>query len=304
MTVFDLEHIFIVFAPGAGGNFISGLLDNLVTNQLSRFTISTTGSAHISMAKKAAKQDYISFGTFKSERENFESDAKRLEYYISNIQDIDTPQVTWTHDYDNIKNYSDLFPNAKILVITADSEEEKLAVTFMFCVKNMLDEQVATPHPEKREHIWKRRNRLLNTELANLIPKNKIHEARLDNDIIKYLHIDRTMKLFRIMNYCDLPAVVHNNSMNLLNIDPYDTDQYLNDRCTVLPYKYLMTNDVELFLDAMGKLLPLNDEQRSYVVEMFDYYRNKQNLQMLERPYEFLEQLKMTFDEKIKAFNT
>ena len=67
MTVFDLEHIFIVFAPGAGGNFISGLLVNLITNKLSQLDISSTGSAHISMAKKAAKQDYISFGTFKSE---------------------------------------------------------------------------------------------------------------------------------------------------------------------------------------------------------------------------------------------
>ena len=200
MTVFDLEHIFIVFAPGAGGNFISGLLVNLITNKLSQLDISSTGSAHISMAKKAAKQDYISFGTFKPERKDFESDAKRLEYYISNIQDIDTPQVTWTHDYDNIKDYSDLFPNAKILIITADSEEEKLAVTFMFCVKNMLDEHVATPHPEKRAHIWKHWNWLLKTELVSLIPRHKVLEAMTDKDIIKYLHIDRIMKLFILMN--------------------------------------------------------------------------------------------------------
>lgn len=301
MSVFDLEHIFIVFAPGAGGNFISGLLDNLLSNQLSQLAISNTGSSHTTMAKKAAKQDYISFGTFRSERTDFESDIKRLEFYTSNIQDIETPVVSWTHDYDNISDYTDIFPNAKILVITADSEEEQLAVTFMYCVKNMMDEHVATPHPEKRAQIWRYWNWLLRTELSKLIPEHKISQAMLDTDIVKYLHIDRMMKLFRLMDYRDLPAPVDDGP---LNMNPYDMDKHLNSKCTILPYKYLIENDVELFVEKIGQLLPLNDERRSYTIEMLEYYRNKQNLLMLEQPYTFLEELKMTFNEKIKAFNT
>lgn len=300
MTVFDLEHIFIVFAPGAGGNFISGLLDNLITNKLSQLDISSTGSSHTLMAKKAGSQDHISLGTFTSERKNFESDSHRIEYYTSKILDIDSPQIVWTHDYQNINDYSNLFPNSKILVITAETEQERLAVTFMYCVKNMLDEHVATPHPEKRLHVWKYWNWLLKTELSTLIPEHKVSEALADTDIIKYLHIDRMMKTFRIMNYCNLPEPTKESTLNL---NPYDMDKYLNDRCIILPYRYLVENDVETLVDVISKLLTVDESRKNYIVKMFDYYRNKQHLPMLEDPLTFLEQLKTTFDEKIKTFN-
>lgn len=300
MTVFELEHIFIVFAPGAGGNFISGLLDNLITNQLSQLDISNTGSSHTLMAKKAGSQDHISLGTFTSERKNFESDSQRIEYYTSKILDIDTPQIAWTHDYQNINDYSNLFPNSKILVITAETEQERLAVTFMYCVKNMLDEHVATPHPEKRLYVWKYWNWLLKTELSTLVPEHKVSEALVDTDIIKYLHIDRMMKTFRVMNYRNLPEPTKESTLNL---NPYDMDKYLNDRCTILPYRYLIENEVETLVDVVSRLLTLDESRKNYIINMFDYYRNKQHLPMLEDPLTFLEQLKTTFDEKIKTFN-
>ena len=44
---FKLPHIFVVFAPGAGGNFLVGLINKLLNKNLSDpIKIAQTGSSH------------------------------------------------------------------------------------------------------------------------------------------------------------------------------------------------------------------------------------------------------------------
>lgn len=300
MNVFDLPHIFIVFPPGAGGNFIAGLLTKLTSNDLTALGISSVGSSHTTMDKKKDGKDYLSFGTFIESRSKFNTPEDRINFFRSKITDITTPQVTWTHDKNNIDDYTNVFPNAKILVITTDSEQEQLVTTFMYCVKNMLDPTAPTPwSTEQRQRFMEYWNSLLKDDLSKVVPTNRIPHAMEDQDLAKYFHIIRKLKSYRLLEYKDEPIP----PAGLLDPEPYNISKYINNRCTVLPYKYLIDNDLDLLLSCLSEIVPMNKQQEEYVTEMFNAYRMKQDLNMLENPYEFLRQLTMTADAKIKALN-
>ena len=80
MSIFDLEHIFIVFHPGAGGNFIASLLEKVVRKDVSSINIGTTGTAHTVNDRKIAGTDYLSFGTEVYEQSNFNSENDRINF--------------------------------------------------------------------------------------------------------------------------------------------------------------------------------------------------------------------------------
>ena len=88
--VFELPHIFIVFQPGTSGNFVAGLLNNLINKNSSDVHISTNGSSHTTIARKIAGTDYMSFGTVYEDQLNFSSPNQRLNYYLENIKNLET----------------------------------------------------------------------------------------------------------------------------------------------------------------------------------------------------------------------
>jgi hypothetical protein len=300
-SIFDLAHIFVVFPPGASGNFIIGLLNNLQSKLLTKIDIALIGSTHINsaVAKKSGGKDYMSLGTFVSERRIFYSELERLQYYKSMIQStINSLQITWTHDYNNISDYVKLFPNSKILVITADTEEEQLAITLMHCIKNLTDDVVSTPFSKEDWHqITTNWNKLIRMDLSTILPKEKIDEAINDKDIMTYFTIDRTLKFYRLGEYHDLPISTYNGH---LSPTPYNISEFVNEQCTVLPYNYLINNNSSILVDAIQNLIPLNQEEQNYVIELFNDYRSKQQIEILDSPYEYLAQLKKKSIKKIK----
>jgi hypothetical protein len=300
-SVFDLEHIFVVFAPGASGNFIVGLLNNLQSKKLDKLDVASTGSTHSNniVNRKISGRDYISLGTFVSERRKFYSEVERLQYYKSMIQsNVTGTSITWTHDYNNISDYTNLFPNSKILVITAETEEEQLAITFMHCIKNLTDHDMSTPFSEEEWHqvtnYW---NKLIRMDLSTILPKEKIDEAINDKDVMTYFTIDRTLKFYHLGEYQHLPVFAHNGH---LSPTPYNLSEFINEQCTLLPYKYLMDHNSAMLLDRIQNLIPLSDNEQNYVVQLFDDYKSKQQNEILDSPHEYLKQLKNKAMTKIK----
>jgi len=141
-TIFDSEHIFVVFHQGAGGNFVSSILRNIVNNCLENISITTSGSAHPEIDLKILGKDFLSFGTLPDDQLKFDSIEQKENFYISNIKkeyaDNINKQIIWSHDFGNIPLYKKYFPNAKILVITQETVQEKIAVTCMNLLKTIL----------------------------------------------------------------------------------------------------------------------------------------------------------------------
>ena len=80
MQIFDLEHIFIVFHPGAAGNFIASLLENIINDNYNPIKIGSAGTAHSANTRKIDGVDYLSFGTEIYEQAEFENQQSRINF--------------------------------------------------------------------------------------------------------------------------------------------------------------------------------------------------------------------------------
>lgn len=299
MSVFDLPHIFVVFPPGAGGNFITGLIDKLMRSDTTAIDIANTGSSHTT----AKKLDYISFGRFVSEKRKFQTHEDRINFYLSKIVDITEPQVVWTHDYDNIKIYKSLFKNSKILLITATTEQEQLSVTLMHVLKNLQGKDVVTPFSEEEwTRITTEWNKTTITHLSTLVPNSKLDTAISDNDLNMYINLKRFFRFYGMMEYKSVPIL---NIDSHLNPRPYDIDTVLIEECTTLPYSYLINNDISKLVSTLETLLSkkLSIMEKEYVENMFARYRIKQDHMMLTDPIKYYQLLTDKFNSRIEELN-
>jgi hypothetical protein len=135
-------------------------MSKILSNNLDQLAISASGSSHTTVSTKNNGLD-LSCGTFIDDQPQFDSFADKVLFYRNkfSISTITTPQVSWTHDFTNIPIYRELFPNSKILVVTQESSQEKLAITILQQLKNTLDPNVnsaVTAHNrEQYESRWK-----------------------------------------------------------------------------------------------------------------------------------------------------
>lgn len=298
MSVFELPHTFIVFPPGGGGNFIAGLLNKLLTNNRDDIVIATSGSSHSMNSRKENGKDYISFGTFVSERHAFDTEENRIAHYIDKIKDITEPQITWTHDYTNIPIYKSLFPNAKILVITATSDKEKLTITLMHVIKNLLDANVSTPFtPEERSDIISRWHNSVIDDLARVIPKDKLSEALSDDDIVQFMYINKMLRYYGLLEYQHMSV---SDKKGHLNPRPYDIENLTN--CICLPYRYIVNDSIDLLTSVLEQVLSksFTNEASEFARYTTKLYRNNQNPQILEDPHQYYNQLASKAKSKIR----
>ena len=100
-------HIFVVFSPGAGGNFVSGLLNSIITREFETIEVAPNGSSHTVMYNKQPVGDSLSFGTHVEEHSVFTSEEEIESHYLNSIKseytNVLSPIVTWTHNYSNIR---------------------------------------------------------------------------------------------------------------------------------------------------------------------------------------------------------
>ena len=313
--VFELPHIFIVFQPGTGGNFIAGLLTNLINNTSADVHISTNGSSHTTIDRKIAGTDYLSFGTIYEDQLSFTSTDQRLNYYLSNIEDLDgeitTPQVIWTHDFTNIPLYKNFFPNSKVLVITQNSNLEKLVAVLMNVTKNLVDPNFVAPFPpEQWENINKHLDFLLEAKLQTLVGKQRskdIVKNKFNNNnhnLVKYLRIRQLLEYFGLLHLLDndvAPTRDLSNNVLFWNLADSVTpiriglhyNSYITEDCIRLPYSYLIEGRANLLIDTIEMAIGhLTDEVRINIAVQFNKYRDMQDQTMLTDPYKYFSELR------------
>lgn len=324
--IFELPHIFIVFQPGTGGNFIAGLLSKLIRNDNSELHISANGSSHTTIDKKVSGTDYMSFGTICEDQLYFASQEKRLTYYLEKIEELDgvitTPQVIWSHDFTNIPLYKNFFPNSKILVVTQNSNIEKLVAVCMNVTKNLMDPNHTAPFPPKQwENINKHLDFLLELGVRKLvgeqskeIVKNKFDDA--NHNIVKFVRIRQILGYYGLLHLVDknFPPTrdVANTVLFRLSFDefiknmnavPYKIglpyESYINNECVQLPYSYLIEGRANLLIDAIKSLVDrLTDVEQTAIAVQFNKYRDMQDQTMLTDPYKYYQDLESALNEK------
>lgn len=320
MNVFELPHYFVVFHPGTGGNFISGLVRNIVDKTSNSLDISKVGSSHTTVLEKINKKDYLACGTFFYENNHFSSYDEKINFHKKRIQqlEITKPQVNWTHDFTNIPLYRTLFPNSKILTITQTSVEEKLISTIFQVHKNFLDDLAISPlDPEliiQRELKWKKWAGNIIIEIigqSNIDLANKIIEDRKNpiyRDLVEYVTIYGRMHYYKLLQYVNNSPFekdlintvlypVYNDSSKRYVIGN-DYTFYTTD-CVKMPYSCIIKNEPLAFLKSIQEFAgELNNIEKTYVLENFNRYYNSQNKQVLADPTSYFLEL------KVKAFNS
>lgn len=325
MRFFDLPHIFVVFQPGSGGNFVAGLFHKLINSQLDSIAVSATGSSHTLVDKKVQGIDFLSFTTTTKQHLLFSSETERISYYIENIKTsyshITEPMVTWTHDFTNIPIYRKYFKNARILVITNFSHSERLASMIMHCHKTFLDKNTIIPIVQ---HQWD--NGLANWAEAveitlakslvigpdNNITREKIRTIIADrfNPAYKDILTFATIRIFA--RYFHSPGLI--DSRHAEKIGTYDNvlystndpvsrytigpkiKKFIDAESVVLPYSYLANNDCAVLITALTKILDrvLTVDESDFVSGAFIKYRSAQNQSLLADPLEYFNNLNLS----------
>lgn len=334
--LFELPHIFVVFPPGAGGNFISGVLTRTISREFTNLALSGTGNAHSNSTSKLEFSDVMScgliYGTLK-----FQSFEEKLEYYKKEIQekhgnDTDV-KISWSHDFSNIPLYKQLFPNCKILVVTQDTNREKLTVLIQQELKNRLDPNgfvfLKNKDTESGFKYWKEglRHVLISilgqdyidlaTEISNnyMDPKYKPMITFVAIIIIISLYdqeylIDPGKKMnFDYLNYCTISRFIEDpgltysrNFYTLFTVGPSFKD-CLTDDCIVMPYSVLMDKNLKEFISMLEKFVgtTLDSSQLEFVQHNFEEYYTKQSQGLMENPNKFFHQVRMSAMQQIES---
>lgn len=301
MSIFDLEHIFIVFHPGAGGNFIASLLEKIVRGDSSAINIGLTGAAHTTNDRKIAGIDYLSFGTEVHEQSSFTNENDRINFYIDKIKseynDVTTPQIVWSHDFTNITLYKKYFPNSKILVITQDSYKEKIAVVLFNVIKNILDVNTLNPlTPKRMAEVLSLWNFVVKLELIKLVGETKAREIDKDNILYKYASFSKMMQYYMLDNIDVVNRVLYPaTNMVMPGKLPYTIGKAYSDYtdgCIKIPFSYLMDNDVELLIETLSQVVKLDDEVKQVITSNFTKYRTAQIQEILNDPIAYYATIK------------
>lgn len=310
MNIFDLDHVFVTFAPGAGGNFIAGLLDKINSGSFSELYVSSSGSSHVVNNGKVDGGDSISFGSNPEENSRFSSITDREKYYLDRIA-VEYPSpskiITWTHDFTNLPLYKKHFKNSRSLVISTHETNEKLVSTLMHVTKVILSDESDIPIPKElwlhlkarlKAHILMRLERVLKTPVdIDHIFDNRCGEY---SDLVFYLSTFALLKysgLYDVLKLIEEPIEPPSSNPNINIRELISTNADV-----ILPYRYLINNDVELLQDSISKLFKrqLTEEEIKFIHSTFNTYRSKQNIEILTDPLLYFNTRKAKAIETVK----
>jgi hypothetical protein len=328
---FNLPHIFVVFAPGASGNFIASILTKILDKNLGEVAVSGTGNAHANSISRLDFSDVISCGLIYG-IPKFVTEQHRLEFYKAKIEekhsnDTDV-KVAWSHDFSNIPLYKTLFPNCRILVVSQSSRQEKLAVMIQQELKNRLDPNgfVFLQNDPYLEH-W--RNGLkyslimsLGYGMANVATDiaNNYMDVKY-KPIVTFFAIDLMLRFYGqeflvspskqvpvdYLEYCVVPRFVENpnwipnfNDYTMFNVGP-KIESFITDDCAVMPYDVIMNNNLSGFLNAIEKIVgTLDSGQIEFVKDNLNNYHRKQSPGLMDDPIKYYYSLAKDAQDQIK----
>ena len=316
MNFFDLPHAFVVFHPGCGGNFIAGIFHKLINHQLNSIAVANTGSSHTLVDKKAQGTDFLAFTTTSAQQSSFSSESDRISYYIENIKrsysEVTVPMVAWTHDFTNIPVYKEHFKNSKTLVITANSDRERLTAIIMHVTKVILDPNAVIPlvqsEWEKMMAVWQT---YCKVALEQTMPSNQADAILADRFNPKYKNLLTLVSIKLFLLYFDAPGLLDPTSDQKVGVfnnvlyaskDPMQNhrvgplvDTFIDSSCEILPYSYLANNDVEMLTCAIKSVMnrELTLEESSFIATEFTKYRAAQDQVLLADPVQYFKDLEL-----------
>lgn len=318
MTFFNLPHIFVVFPPGAGGNFVSGILTKIINDDLSDILVSSSGNAHANSISKLNFFDVLSCGLL-WDQPKFISEEEKLQYYKAeierNYQNDTNIKVSWSHDFSNISLYKTLFPNCKILAITYDSNKEKLAALIQQELKNRLDPNGFVFLEEDiylelwRSSLYRFLIKMLGDNKADIAMKIARNFMSVEYKSIVTFSAIRMMLLafgqrhlveniippvVDYFEYCYKHRIADDGNYTQKNegevffiMGPKYHDCITAD-CIIMPYSVLMDADSTGFLKAISNIVgELNIKQIEFAKENLNNYRKKQPAVLMDDPKKY-----------------
>ena len=304
-NIFDLPHVFVVFAPGAGGNFIAGVLKKLIDNNLNELAFTSTGSPHTTVQEKQKGIDYMSFGTFNFTQQEFTNQEARINYYLNRIKESEcVRQVAWSHDFTNIPLYQKYFPNSKVIVITQTTLNEKLLVSYLHVIRNILDKNVITAFdPKTWEHIRKLWIDSCEDDLLKLTDKNVtgiLYNTKYQN-LLEYISINKTLSHYSLIEYVNDNSVTDGNQPMRFDRKLYEIKP--SDGCIELSFNDIFTYNTENILLTFAKALntKLSFEQVEYISKNFLRFKTNQNQLMIADPIKYYTELKLRASALIES---
>jgi hypothetical protein len=303
MNAFNIDHIFVVFGPGSGGNFIAGILEKINSNNLSEVAISQSGSSH------SVTPTRLSFGSTPEENIRFNNLEDREKFYIDKIvndPNLLTKTISWSHDYTNLPLYKKHFKNCRTLTITCYSPIEKLTSILMQVNKVILSNESDIPIPVEiwkflKERLRYRVNEGLKILLGLDIDTSFIFDNRTSEEFKNLVYYISTLAILRYIGLNDVLIMINESPVNVtpkFNI----RDLVSENSDVILPYSYLANNNVELLEQSVSKIFDreLSADEKLFVVSSFIKYRNKQDAELLTDPLLYFNKIKYNALNSIK----
>jgi hypothetical protein len=315
---YNQSHIFVVFRPGAGGNFISSLLDNLLQQNFNTVKLSDSGRAHYNniVERKRLGKDYLSFGSgllFADPK--FPTVDEKIKFYkngIDNSDYLNQPYITWTHSFGNIPIYRSIFPNGQILSISEDTLKERLAGLIMHVNKNHFSNDNQFPFPAEHQIKPQLFKATVISNVFSISYPGKIYQSgHLDIDrLMLYKYFLKSSKLEKYLNY-DLEAKIpyeDTDSEELIltkNIGQFSVDRHYISLCSsTINYSDILNGSADKIVREFETVLkrPLTDRELQCVDNSLDEYVKSQNLDIISDPKKYLDDIKEKADMIVSAF--
>ena len=317
-SIFDLPFTFVIFNPGAGGNFVSKLLSTLHSNALIELSFSTNGNSHVQVADipdfiADPKLDFLwrkndqRIPTFDSLSEKVTYFKDRVsEYYSGKNPCTVNPWVMPGHMFKHIPMYKTVFPNCKLLVITQYTTTEYWAGQFNFQVKDVLEPSTRGPRPA--DYYTLRPHKLVNAQIWNesavetLMSMMPVPNLKLATTIVedKYnpMYLDILCYTSLKPQYDAILGKTHSTAHHSLITEFDSASDYVE-----LPYSYIMQNDSVNFLNIIEQIYgsKLSDAQSQFVISNFAKYHAANNQLIMSDPIAFFQQLKINAYSKLNA---
>lgn len=300
--MFNLNHVFVTFAPGSGGNFITALMQRIKEGNLLDLPINQHGSFHILDNGKREGNDSIAFGSNPEENESFSSIEEREAFYINQIKkEYLNPReiVTWSHDYTNLPLYKKHFPKCKTMAITVYTPEEKLMSMIMQVNKVILTSEKDIAISLNLWNILKNRlKEIINTKLKEATQQDEdfsfVFDKRFNPEYSDIVFYYSTVTLLQYAFLNDALSLIEEPKSKVQNNIPYKNiiDKNADG---ILPFSHLPNNDIEAFVKSYSDTLCrlLSNEEILYLENAFVYYYNMQDKFLMKNPVEYFHQRKL-----------
>lgn len=320
---FNLPHIFVVFSPGTGGNFLSGLCHRIINNDFRNLEIQSVGSSHNIIP------DCLNFGTISQETVFFGSKENQEKYYLEKIiakySNVTCPMVTWTHDFSNIQLYRKYFKNAKIISITCNNDEEKLSGLLLNITKMLFRNSQEWPLGQGLAKFLSSNLEFgSKLELKSILKSQYIDQIDLMYDqrfndhyknIVNFSIIRANLRYFGFLNrvdrvfYKELPVLDYvfyqnkNEKSNIMYCIENTLTHYHQLCDHNLSFSYL-TDGNSLLLESLLEFInekTLDFNQKNFINQSFEKYLSVQNHTILHDPKAFYANFKASVQDFIKV---